>query len=232
MFPLLVNLYEFGQFLRILLWISVPMIIVAMLVTTWLHYRRRRKMQDELVLSMGGLDPSADPKVLIAAMKGQLITTPNEAFPGADNPSTTAERTPEPDETTVLPDQQDNDPLYQGILWMKEKYEQYRDLADQKIEELKEQLKKAQQVDQRIENGEASDHLQERFLDLEEKYSTALQQLEVKNRLIDELQDQLLVQTQKIEDLVAKLQKSSQLLLNISQELDNPIPPAQPQPQA
>src|ERR1700744_5653573 len=73
MFLLLVNLYEFGQFLRILLCISVPMFIVAMLVTTWLHYRRRRKTQDEMALSMEGLDLSAPPEILIAAMKRRPV---------------------------------------------------------------------------------------------------------------------------------------------------------------
>src|SRR6185437_9783320 len=32
--------------------------------------------------------------------------------------------------------------IYKGILWMKEKYEQYRDLADERYERLKEQLTK------------------------------------------------------------------------------------------
>ena len=73
MFLLLVSLYEFGQFLRILLWISVPMFIIAMLVTTWLHYRRRRKTQDEMALSMEGLDLSVAPEILIAAIDRKSV---------------------------------------------------------------------------------------------------------------------------------------------------------------
>ncbi|WP_431215559.1 hypothetical protein ACQ86N_13240 [Puia sp. P3] len=46
--------------------------------------------------------------------------------------------------------------MYKGILWMKEKYEQYRDLADRRIEQLKDELVRSEQryrdlLDQRVE---------------------------------------------------------------------------------
>jgi len=41
---LLVSLYEFKQFLQIVLWIAIPGTIVAILITTVLHYRRKKKL--------------------------------------------------------------------------------------------------------------------------------------------------------------------------------------------
>jgi len=252
MFLLLVNLYEFGQFLRILLWISVPMFIIAMLATTWLHYRRRRKTPDEMALSMEGLDLSVAPEILIAAMKRMSVSpalagehalasitssapasdatpllTPDAApLPAADISSTLTDTGDAAERETIAPaDAVDN--MYKGILWMKGKYEQYRDMADQRIEQLKEQVAKVEKkyenllvgrVDQRIETTPAvqdESHLQ--------------QQLAARDRQIEELQSQLQIQYLKTEELVAKLQNSSQLLLNISQELDKSTQPPLPQ---
>jgi len=39
---------------------------------------------------------------------------------------------------------QANEKIYRGILWMKEKYEQYRDLADRRYEQVKEELARAE----------------------------------------------------------------------------------------
>lgn len=290
MFLLLVNLYEFGQFLRILLWISVPMFIVAMLVTTWLHYRRRRKTQDEMALSMEGLDLSAPPEILIAAMKRMAAspTLSGENAPASDTSHATASDTssmpvsdtasmlasgtastltgagdsavaPEPglaageaidpaiegegERETIAPaDAVDN--MYKGILWMKEKYEQYRDMADQRIEQLKEQVVKVEKkyedllvgrvpattaapltVDQRIEHA---DQKIETVPTVQDE-SHLQEQLAAKDRQIEELQTQLQIQLLKTEELVAKLQNSSQLLFNLSQELDKTTLPPQPQ---
>lgn len=41
---LLVSMYEFRQFLNIVLWIAVPATLVAVLVTVFLHYRRRKNL--------------------------------------------------------------------------------------------------------------------------------------------------------------------------------------------
>ncbi|WP_431215558.1 hypothetical protein ACQ86N_13235 [Puia sp. P3] len=74
---LLVNLYEFGLFLRILLWISVPLIVVALLLTTWLHYRSRRRGVDEIRLSMEGMELSASAGRIACGYSG-------EAYDGRD----------------------------------------------------------------------------------------------------------------------------------------------------
>ncbi len=44
---LLVSLYEFKQFLQIVLWIAIPGTLIAALVTTWLHYRRKKALANQ-----------------------------------------------------------------------------------------------------------------------------------------------------------------------------------------
>ncbi|HEY4287342.1 MAG TPA: hypothetical protein VGN00_09620 [Puia sp.] len=246
MFLLLVNLYEFGQFLRILLWISVPMFIVAMLVTTWLHYRRRKKTQDEMALLMGGLDLSAAPEILIAAMKRMSVSL-NGAGDGAVAPESESvpaagegtEPAPEGEREAIAPaDAVDN--MYKGILWMKQKYEQYRDLADQRIEQLKEQVAKVEKKYDDLLVGRGDQRMESRADQQLESVPAAhagptaqdeslLQQLAAKDQQIEELQSQLQMQYLKTEELAAKLQHSSQLLLNLSHELDKTTSPQQPQ---
>jgi hypothetical protein len=248
MLLLLVNLYEFGQFLRILLWISVPMMVIAMLVTTWLHYRRKQKTEEEVAVSMEGLDLSADPAVLIAAMNRRLVLAEGEAVsagpgltealpavPGTETQSAIPETPPFTPEKPLTPEEKEN--MYRGILWMKEKYEQYRDLADQRIEQLKDALARAEKKYQDLlegrtggatdtaeaaapDNAEAAAPGATDAAELEQRYTAALQKLEEKDRAIEVLQSEVQSQWQKTEELVVKLQNSSQLLLNISQELD------------
>lgn len=68
---LLVSLYEFKQFLQIVLWIAVPLTVVAVGMTIYLHYRRRKKLPDDHVsnpldtstwkLAMAGSSEPTDP---------------------------------------------------------------------------------------------------------------------------------------------------------------------------
>lgn len=46
MTSLLVSMYEFKQFLQIVLWIALPATVLAALITTILHYRRKKKRTD------------------------------------------------------------------------------------------------------------------------------------------------------------------------------------------
>jgi len=50
MYLLELSYYEFGQFIQIVLWISVPLIVVSMAVTIFLHYRRKRKQRNHAAL--------------------------------------------------------------------------------------------------------------------------------------------------------------------------------------
>jgi chromosome segregation ATPase len=44
---LIVSLYELKQFLQIILWIAIPATVAAMIITTFLHYRYKRKTASE-----------------------------------------------------------------------------------------------------------------------------------------------------------------------------------------
>lgn len=49
MFLLFATLQEFTLFLQIVLWIAVPVTIIALLITTILHYRRKKKNRDTIL---------------------------------------------------------------------------------------------------------------------------------------------------------------------------------------
>jgi anaerobic C4-dicarboxylate transporter len=40
---LLVSMYELKQFLQIVLWIAIPGTVIAFLVTTFFHYKRKKR---------------------------------------------------------------------------------------------------------------------------------------------------------------------------------------------
>ena len=128
----MISAYEFGQFLRILLWICMPGAILLMLVTTWIHYRRSRKLTPSLVLSMEGVGQEE---------AGGMAAEPENLMGD--------ERVDEEERSVKEGEDDYKENLYKGILWMKEKYEQYRDLADERYERLKEQLT---QVEKRYED--------------------------------------------------------------------------------
>lgn len=287
MYRLLINLYEFGQFLRILLWISVPLVVLSMLVTTWLHYRRKRQVPEELLLSLSrvkvgeiGREQTA-PVIVPAVLESAAEISGNGHDPLEESAG----------EPVLDPDQQEN--IYKGILWMKQKYEQYRDMADRRYEQLKEQLTRTekkyqelleaasrnmspaagmgyavpgtdnsapgtgdpdvsdvekasypdlleeknrqiaflqQQLDQRIKSYHQAEldgrENKSRMLELEELQLRTGHLLVEKQVYIDQLEGQLVSERRKIEDLVAKLQVSSQQLLTIYEELDRSMKPA------
>jgi hypothetical protein len=284
MYLLLINLYEFGQFLRILLWISVPLVVVSMLVTTWLHYRRKRRVPEDLLLSLSGIRASG-----LGFGEAAAIVTPAILESGAEFSGNGQEPLQEPaGEPALDPDQQEN--IYKGILWMKQKYEQYRDMADRRYDQLKEQLSRTekkyqelleaascnvapaisrdvapaasrnvapaaetsdvekasypdlleeknrqiaflqQQLDQRIKTYHQAEldgrENKSRMLELEEMQLRTRHLLEEKQAYIDQLEGQLVAERRKIEDLVSKLQVSSQQLLMIYEELDRSVKPA------
>jgi len=241
MYRLLISLYEFGQFLRILLWISVPLVIFSMLVTTWLHYRRKRQLPDELLLSLDGMEGAEGLAVLPVLLSTAEING-NGQEP-VEAPGAAMGAPPDPDE---------KENIYKGILWMKEKYEQYRDMADRRYDQLKEELARTEKKYQDLlESGARpaaappaeplSDIEKAAYPDLLEEKNRQIaflqQQLDqrIKNfhqaeferqAYIDQLEGQLVAERQKIEELVTKLQASSQQLLSIYEELDRQLKPA------
>jgi hypothetical protein len=99
---LLVTLYEFGQFLHIVLWIAIPMAVLSVLITTYLHYHKRRKDRGQ-----SSEVPLAVSQII---QEGEIIVREGEN-------------------------------AYHGLLWMKNKYEQDREQAALKYEQLKQELR-------------------------------------------------------------------------------------------
>ncbi|HEY4207216.1 MAG TPA: hypothetical protein VGM31_10400 [Puia sp.] len=110
---LTVSFYEFGQFLRIVLWIFLPLFVIVLLVTTYIHHRRKGR-ETGLVLENEGLLLAGEPN-------GGSGTTPGSA-----------------DVADI--GQPEGDNLYKSLIWMKQKFEDYREQADQRMWTLKEQL--------------------------------------------------------------------------------------------
>jgi hypothetical protein len=141
--------YELGQFLRILLWICVPVAMCALLVTTWLQYRRRQKFTEGLLLSMEGVSPEEE-EGMQSAYRG---TGNNETERGEPTTAETKDLDQSKDDRVEdtarrfadsFGEEDYKENLYKGILWMKDKYEQYREMADQRYHRLKDQLTKVE----------------------------------------------------------------------------------------
>jgi hypothetical protein len=237
-----IDLYELGQYLRIVLWICVPLIIISLLVTTWLHYRRRL-LDPGWQLSIEGLDNPMEPERVSNHLPDDSLSY-RERYP--DEQTASDEQTAHYPDTGHGPDKPnqripaDNDQwgkesvsqwrgkdnIYQGILWMKDKYEQYRDQTDQKYELLKEELKRSERRYQDLLDGKPDAAA---MTTLKIQYNQARQQLEARQLIIDELEEQLRIERLKVEELVGKLQSNSQLLLNIYEELDKSVREKSPQ---
>jgi len=309
MYFFLINLYELGQFLRIFLWISLPMMTIALLVTTYFHYRRRRGPQAGLVFSVDGYSLSTgDPEDLAS---GLSLTSPAAAEWAGNARETATSNVDVEWKEGADPDEIHNDNMYRGILWMKEKYERYRDLADKRYDALREELDRAEKryqdllagleekkaaqalagpvgrgtntvgeagmgdgsndggpgVASEVESGSEAekaivrDIIEEknrqihflqnqleqriksyhqleyqgrddrgRLEETEKKYTAAQEALEEKQRSgeekdgrLDEMEGCLRIEREKVEELVAKLQHNSLLLMNIYKELDKSL---------
>jgi hypothetical protein len=222
-----IDLYELGQYLRIILWICLPLIIISLLVTTWLHYRRRLLDPGGLRLSVEGLDNGMEPESVSHLPGDSLSYREHDADEQAEHDPDDPPR-PIPADNDQwgkesVTEWKGKDNIYQGILWMKAKYEQYRDQADQRYELVKEELKRSERRYQdlllSIEENKSIPPATGQQQELDE----ARRQLDARQLIIDELEEQLRIERLKVEELVARLQTNSQLLLNIYQELDKPV---------
>ena len=149
MYLLTIDLYELGQYLRIVLWICVPLFIISLLVTTWLHYRRRMLDPAGWQMSVEGLENAMEPEKISHGPDDSLSyreRDPDEYT--THHPDTHPERRIPADNdqwgSESVSEWKGKDNIYQGILWMKEKYEQYRDQADQRYALLKEELRQSE----------------------------------------------------------------------------------------
>jgi hypothetical protein len=257
MYLLIINLYELGQYLHIMLWIALPTSIVWMLVTTFLQHRRSWKEQSGLRLAIEGRAVESGP-LEAGPVEVRPVPVSNHGF-GQE----AWEDGMEPENLRVEPENEDidwnkgNENMYRGILWMKEKYEQYRELTDQRYERLREELGRSEQRYQDLllkmeesggpplgvgqtygggqargagpshggaqPNGGAHSHaVVERAYGVEEPhpYDLLAGELNAKQAVIEELEEQLRVERLRVEELIFKLQTNGQLLQQIYIELD------------
>src|ERR1700728_895101 len=123
-----VGLETLGLLLRVWLWISVPIAVIFLLVATWLHYLRGLRSKNNLRLAVEGFGGEVLP--------GNVEL---EGGGGGGESQSRDERDREEldrEELTAT----GKETIYQGILWMKEKYEHYREQADHRYELLREEL--------------------------------------------------------------------------------------------
>lgn len=142
---LIINGYEFGQWLRVLLWICLPGTVFLTMLATWINYRRGRAAAGLLLVEAGG--PDEGEAFSVGRESGMKELTRDERVDAEhttiepERTATETERTAIDSERSVKEGEDDyKESLYKGILWMKEKYEQYRDMADERHERLKDQL--------------------------------------------------------------------------------------------
>src|SRR5258708_11951673 len=136
-----VNLYEFGQFLEILLWISLPMVLIVLLVTTYLHYRKKRREATEATDAPYHSVPDwTYPSQATTYHPAAKDFSDEKSRPSGDR---LASGLFIGDPTAALPKESGN--AYRGLLWMKDKYEQYREQTDRKFEKLKEELARSEE---------------------------------------------------------------------------------------
>lgn len=199
-----------GLLLRVWLWISVPMAVIILLVATWINYLRKIRPKVGLQLAVEGLGgevlPGGDMLIgrdEVVGAGDPLLVESGEAAGGGEEGAR--------EELTAT----GKETIYRGILWMKEKYEQYREQADLRYERLREEL------------GRSERRYQELLATMEQNknlttgmMSDGQRELDVKQGIIDDLELQLRSERMRVEELVVKLQANSQLLMTIYQELD------------
>lgn len=110
----------------------------------------------------------------------------------------------EPERMPHLPDdslsyrEDGKDNIYQGILWMKEKYEQYREQADRRYELLKEELNRSERRYQDLllsmEESKSGLPPAAALAMVEAQYIQACQQLDARQSIIDGLEEKLRIE--------------------------------------
>jgi hypothetical protein len=138
-----------GLLLRIWLWISVPMAAIILLVATWMNYVRNIKPKTGLQLAIEGLVADVPPGG--GGMGGDIYTRKEDVVGegealldeggetvggGEEEVAAFAEASAAEEELTAT----GRETIYQGILWMKAKYEEYREQADRQLAAVRVQL--------------------------------------------------------------------------------------------
>lgn len=203
-------------FLRVWLWMSVPMSLVILLWATWMNYRIIPRHQGGLKLAIEGWEGQAWP-IGEGLSAGSGETTGEQRVSRGEEEEEVS--VSHGGEVTLSHREEDGvsrgkeervsrgaeerggkgagrDAIYQGILWMKEKYEQYREQADRRYELLREELRRSELRYQELVMSMGSPD----------------------QMIIDQLETQLRAERQKTEELTIKLRESTELLLKVYEE--------------
>jgi hypothetical protein len=260
-----IGLDTLGLLLRIWLWISVPMAVIILMVATWMNYLRNIRSKDDLRLAVEGFGGEVLPGGGDMYIRRDDLVGEGEALLGERGEADRGEgeETVRGERETVREEEGGSGPgergeageeeltatgketIYQGILWMKEKYEQYREQADRRYEQLRQELGRSERrygellatmgqnkngtsgtvMDNRQEGGGVAPGGGVATEDgvasgLGDQLAEVRGQLDTKQGIIEELETQLRSERMKVEELVLKLQVNSQLLLTIYRELD------------
>lgn len=128
MYLSIINLDTPGQSVSLLLWIFLPMGICYLLYIAWTRYRRPGKA------AAGGL------RFAVEGFGGYGGAAGDGYADAAGIAAGVSDDVSEEESDEVSEEEAGKETIYRGILWMKEKYEQYREQADRKYESLREEL--------------------------------------------------------------------------------------------
>ena len=203
-----IGLDTLGLLLRVWLWITVPMAVIILIVNTWMNYMRTARPRRDLKLAVGGF-------------AGEDSPGGGDMYIGRDDlvgeGEVAAEGGEEEEELTAT----GKETIYQGILWMKEKFEQYREESDRRYENLRDELRRSErryqellETMERARNsgpGAVTENPQE--------LAELRGQLETKQGIIGEMESQLRSERLKVEELVTILQANTRMLQKVIPEL-------------
>jgi hypothetical protein len=212
----MIDSYELGELLRILLWIMLPAVVLFIIINTWLQYRRKWKLADQMFLYEGQEEGGG--------VRGEIQPVREEIRPVFEEVQPVLEEVPPARGNWEM--DAANERIYKGILWMKEKYEQFREFADRRYELVKEELARVKKQYQTLLDAAPTEAGMVVLEERNRQIGQFQRQVEEKQELIDDLQAQLMAGKQKIEELVARLQESSEHLLSIHRVLDRSVYPS------
>ena len=175
--------------------------IFSLLVTTWVHYRRRILDPGGWRLSIEGLDNAIEPERTSQLQDDPLSYREREQHEESGEQKEHREHKEHEKRAERTPD----DNIYQGILWMKEKYEQYREQADRRHELLKEELNRSERRYQDLllsmEENKSSLPPTAALAVVQAQYIQVCQQLDARQLIIDELEEKLRIERLKVREM-------------------------------
>jgi hypothetical protein len=203
------GLETLGLLLRVWLWISVPIAVIILMVATWMNYLRDMRPKRDLKLAVGGIDGEVLPGGEMYIRRDDVVGQGEALLQGGADERAGGEAvggewsgdSSGEEELSAT----GKETIYQGILWMKEKYERYREQADRRYEQLREEL------------GRSERRYQDLLATIEQNETSV--PATVMDIRLEELESQLRSERMKVEELVSILQSNTRMLQKVIPEL-------------